>query len=94
MKQKNLHRSQDGDLETTFCDFILDRNILLQVSSVLFFLMHPREVVLNVLTPEFSSAEAVTDVAGSSPLRKQPRLLSHSRQAAGEQKLCECSMWP
>lgn len=37
---------------------------MLQVSSVLFFLIHPREVVLNVLAPEFSSAEAVTDVAG------------------------------
>ncbi len=26
--------------------------------------MHPREVLLNVLTHEFSSAEAATDVAG------------------------------
>jgi len=53
--------SQDVDLETTICNL----SVLLQVSSVLFFLMHPREMVLNVLTPEFSSAEAVTDaVAG------------------------------
>lgn len=37
---------------------------MLQVSPELFFLMHPREVVLNVLTHEFSSAEAATDVAG------------------------------
>lgn len=37
---------------------------MLQVSQELFFLMHPREVVLDALTHKFSSAEAATDVAG------------------------------